>query len=210
MKEPDAHGEHDVEAPLAEIERFQPGDEELRRPRLDIRSVAPRRSVDHLRRAVDGREPPAVKQLAYERRRDTMPAPDLEHPVIGLDPQPVHHRPQPLAHNPMMAAPALASGGAALNEPRCYTRPMPTTRPRYTVTDTAEVSEMLDFAHRAWPEVTDRKQLLLRLAATGRDALRQQLDDDDRVRRRAEQIEAMQRAATLLDVDLLLADAAWQ
>ena len=87
---------------------------------------------------------------------------------------------------------------------------MPTTRPRYTVTDTAEVSEMLDLAHRAWPEVTDRKQLLLRLAATGRDALRQQLDDDDRVRRRAEQIEAMNRAATLMDIDLLLSDAAWK
>jgi hypothetical protein len=87
---------------------------------------------------------------------------------------------------------------------------VPTTRPRYTVTDTAEVSEMLDVAHRAWPDVTDRKQLLLRLAAAGRDALQQQLADIDRVRRRAAQIEAMNRAPTLLDVDLLLADAAWQ
>jgi hypothetical protein len=87
---------------------------------------------------------------------------------------------------------------------------MPTTRPRYTVTDTAEVSEMLDLAHRAWPHVSDRKQLLLLLAATGRDALQQRLDESDRTRRRAEQIDAMNRAATLLDVDLLLADAAWQ
>ena len=87
---------------------------------------------------------------------------------------------------------------------------MPTTRPRYTVTDTAEVSEMLDVAHRAWPEVTDRKQLLLRLAATGRDALQRQLDEHDRGRRRAEQIEAMSRATTLMDIDLLLSDAAWK
>jgi hypothetical protein len=87
---------------------------------------------------------------------------------------------------------------------------MPTTRPRYTVTDTAEISEMLDLAHRAWPDVTDRKQLLLRLAATGRDTLQKRLDDDDRARRRAEQIEAMNRAATLMDVDLLLTDAAWK
>jgi hypothetical protein len=87
---------------------------------------------------------------------------------------------------------------------------VPTTRPRYTVTDTAEVSEMLDLAQRAWPDVTDRKQLLLRLAATGRDALEQQLGDDDRVRRRAEQVEAMKRAATLMDIDLLLSDAAWK
>jgi hypothetical protein len=86
---------------------------------------------------------------------------------------------------------------------------MPTTRPRYTVTDTAEVAEMLDVAHRAWPDVVDRKQLLLRLAATGRDAVQRRLDDEDRVRRRAEQIDAMNRAATLMDVDLLLSDAAW-
>jgi len=69
---------------------------------------------------------------------------------------------------------------------------------------------MLDLAQRAWPDVADRKQLLLRLAETGRDALRQRLDADDRARRRAEQVEAMGRAATLMDVDLLLSDAAWQ
>lgn len=69
---------------------------------------------------------------------------------------------------------------------------------------------MLDLAHRAWPDVTDRKQLLLRLAATGRDALEQQLDADARIRRRGEQVEAMKRAATLMDVDLLLSDAAWK
>jgi hypothetical protein len=55
---------------------------------------------------------------------------------------------------------------------------MPTKRPRDTVTDTSEISEMLDVAHRAWPEATGRKQLLLRLAATGRDALQKHLDDD--------------------------------
>ncbi len=47
---------------------------------------------------------------------------------------------------------------------RCYTRPpVPTTRPRYTVTDTGEVSEMLDLARRAWPDVSERKELLLLL-----------------------------------------------
>ena len=87
---------------------------------------------------------------------------------------------------------------------------MPTTRPRYTVTDTGDVSEMLDLARRVWPEVTDRKQLLLRLAAEGRDALRARLDASDQARRRSEQLSAMQRASTLIDIDLLLADAAWQ
>ena len=208
MKEPDAHGEHDVEAPLAEVEVLQPGDEELRRPGRDVRSVAPRRRGDHLRRAIDRGQPPAVEPLADERRRDPMPAADLEDPVHGPDPQPFDHRSQPLAHMQIIAS-ALRDEGAAPNEAWCYTRRVPTTRPRYTVTDTAEVSEMLDLAHRAWPEVTDRKQLLLRLAATGRDA-------STAARRRGpgaatgEQIDAMNRAATLMDIDLLLSDAAWK
>lgn len=48
---------------------------------------------------------------------------------------------------------------------------MPTTKPRYTLTDTGELSEQLDEAQRHWPEVRDRKQLLLRLAAAGREAI---------------------------------------
>lgn len=48
---------------------------------------------------------------------------------------------------------------------------MPTTKPRYTVTDSGSVSELLDEAQRHWPEVTDRKQLLLRLAETGCEAI---------------------------------------
>jgi hypothetical protein len=78
------------------------------------------------------------------------------------------------------------------------------------VTDTAEVKEMLDLAHRAWPEVTDRKQLLLRLAAAGTDSIRSQVDAHEQAQRRAQQIAAMSRAAKRMDVDLLLADAAWQ
>jgi hypothetical protein len=48
---------------------------------------------------------------------------------------------------------------------------MPTTKPRYTVTDTGELSDLLDAAHVRWPEVSDRKELLLRLAAAGADAI---------------------------------------
>jgi hypothetical protein len=53
----------------------------------------------------------------------------------------------------------------------CYTRSMPTTKPRYTVTDSGAVSELLDEAQRRWPEVRDRKELLLRLAEAGREAI---------------------------------------
>ncbi len=57
---------------------------------------------------------------------------------------------------------------------------MPTAKPRYMVTDTGEVSEMLDDAQRRWPGVRDRKALLLRLAAAGREAI-----DRDAAARRA-------------------------
>ena len=48
---------------------------------------------------------------------------------------------------------------------------MPTSKPRYTLTDTGELSALLDAAQRRWPEVTDRKTLLLRLAASGGGAI---------------------------------------
>ncbi len=48
---------------------------------------------------------------------------------------------------------------------------MPTTKPRYTVTDTGELSQQLDEAQQRWPEVRNRRELLLRLAAAGRDAI---------------------------------------
>ena len=48
---------------------------------------------------------------------------------------------------------------------------MPTTKPRYTLTDTGKLSELLDEAQRRWPDVRDRKELLLRLAAAGGEAI---------------------------------------
>ncbi|HSS43139.1 MAG TPA: hypothetical protein VLK37_11400 [Solirubrobacterales bacterium] len=48
---------------------------------------------------------------------------------------------------------------------------MPTTRPRYTLTDTGVLREQLDDAQRRWPEVRNRKELLLRLAEAGRKAI---------------------------------------
>ena len=51
---------------------------------------------------------------------------------------------------------------------------MPTTRPRYTVTDTGELSDQLDQAQLRWPEIRDRKVLLLRLVAAGREAIAQE------------------------------------
>jgi hypothetical protein len=57
---------------------------------------------------------------------------------------------------------------------------MPTTKPRYTVTDTGELSEQLDRAQERWPAVRDRKELLLKLAAAGEKAI--ELEAGDRAR----------------------------
>ena len=69
---------------------------------------------------------------------------------------------------------------------------------------------MLDLAQQRWPEVRDRRQLLLRLAASGRNAIAPELDAREHERRRDRQCDALHRAAELVDTDALLADAAWR
>ena len=54
---------------------------------------------------------------------------------------------------------------------------MPTRKHRYTVTDTGELSDQLDRAQRRWPEIKDRKELLLKLVAAGRAAIEQKATD---------------------------------
>jgi len=68
---------------------------------------------------------------------------------------------------------------------------------------------MLDTAQRRWPEVGDRRQLLLRLAAAGLDAIAVDIDAEEHRRRRQRQRDALARAPELVDADALLADAAW-
>lgn len=93
---------------------------------------------------------------------------------------------------------------------RCYTLRVPTTRPRYNVTDTGDVREMLDLAQRRWPDVRDRKLLLLRLAEAGRDAIACEVEERERTRGRELQRAALARASDLVDADALLSDAAWR
>jgi hypothetical protein len=87
---------------------------------------------------------------------------------------------------------------------------VPTTQPRYTVTDTGAMREMLDLAQQRWPDVHDRRQLLLRLAAAGRDAIAVDVDEHEREDRANRQREALKRARTLIDADVLLSDEAWR
>ena len=85
---------------------------------------------------------------------------------------------------------------------------VPTTRPRYTVTDTGQTADLLDLAQRAWPEISDRRELLLRLAQVGGRALEAELADHEA--RRERQRAGLGRAAQLVDVDELLGDGAWR
>ena len=69
---------------------------------------------------------------------------------------------------------------------------------------------MLDAAQRRWPDVQDRKELLLRLTAAGSEAIAAETAGEERVQRRERQREALRRADALVDPELLLGDAAWR
>jgi len=87
---------------------------------------------------------------------------------------------------------------------------VPTTRPRYTFTDTGELEALLDAAQRRWPEISDRKVLLLRLAEEGGSALGLDAVRPDVEERRKRTHAALKRVRSLVDVDLLLSDRAWR
>ncbi len=87
---------------------------------------------------------------------------------------------------------------------------MPTSKPRYTLTDTGEVEEALNVAQRLWPDVRSRKELLVRLMDLGRDAAARDVAAAEAGRRRERQAAALRRGRELVDVDALLGDAAWR
>lgn len=71
---------------------------------------------------------------------------------------------------------AAAPHQPVLREPECRRR-----SPRYNVTDTGELSDQLDQAQRRWPEISNRKELLLKLAAAERDAIEEEATDRARI-----------------------------
>jgi hypothetical protein len=86
---------------------------------------------------------------------------------------------------------------------------MPTTRPRYTITDTGRVRSLLDDAQQRWPEVDDRKELLLRLAHTGHSSLRLGEEEIEAGRRRERQRTALAGLQRTVDWDAVRNDQAW-
>ena len=70
--------------------------------------------------------------------------------------------------------------------------------------------EMLDLAQRRWPQIEDRRQLLLRLAGAGAERIASELDATTVEARRERQRIAFVRAPELIDTDTLLTDSAWR
>jgi hypothetical protein len=87
---------------------------------------------------------------------------------------------------------------------------MPTTQPRYTLTDTGTLRTLLDDAQRHWPEVDGRKELLLRLAQAGHDALRLSDLDAEATRRRGRQADALSELRNAIDWSAISDDQAWR
>jgi hypothetical protein len=87
---------------------------------------------------------------------------------------------------------------------------MPTTKPRYTFTDTGDLELLLDAAERVWPESPDRKTLLLRLAEEGASSLGLQPEPLDARERRERTRTALKKVRQLVDLDALLSDRAWR
>lgn len=87
---------------------------------------------------------------------------------------------------------------------------MPTTHPRYTVTDTGELRELLDAAEKHWPEIKDRRKLLLKLAETGAERVASEQEQESVEARHARQVAAAERIKQWVDVDVLLSNEAWR
>ena len=77
------------------------------------------------------------------------------------------------------------------------------------MTDTGRLAELLDEAARRWPDVVDRKVLLLRLAEEGHHALADAEREIASRDRRERLTHALARIPSLLDHDRLLGDDAW-
>ncbi|HEY7829815.1 MAG TPA: hypothetical protein VIC06_04545 [Solirubrobacteraceae bacterium] len=86
---------------------------------------------------------------------------------------------------------------------------MPTTRPRYTFTDTGGVQSLLDDAQQQWPKIRDRKELLLRLAQAGHSSLRLGEEEIKASRRRERQGNALADLQHTVDWAAIRDDQAW-
>ena len=87
---------------------------------------------------------------------------------------------------------------------------MPTTNSRYTLTDTGPLRELLDDAQHRWPDVHDRKELLLRLARAGHQSLKADESGAEARRRVGKQRAALASLERAVDWDAIRDDQAWR
>lgn len=88
---------------------------------------------------------------------------------------------------------------------------MPTSKPRYALTDTGPVARTLDEAAERWPELAaDRKALLMRVLHLGARALARDRLTGEGVSAAERRLAVTRRLPDLVDVDALLDDAAWR
>lgn len=66
---------------------------------------------------------------------------------------------------------------------------MPTTLPRYQVTETPELARALEVAARRWPEITSRAALIAALAEEGARTI--QGDEEERIAERRALIDSL-------------------
>ena len=69
-----------------------------------------------------------------------------------------------------------ATSAAPTHQVLHFALPMPTTRPRLTITETDEVAAALDAAAARWPEIHSRREFLLRLVEEGHEVIGRELD----------------------------------
>jgi hypothetical protein len=88
---------------------------------------------------------------------------------------------------------------------------VPTSRPRYAITDTAAVARTLDDAARRWPEMADdRRALLLRVIEVGSRTLADEALCSGTASASEQRLRLTRRLPDLVDVDALLDDSAWR
>jgi hypothetical protein len=88
---------------------------------------------------------------------------------------------------------------------------VPTTKPRYAITDTSAVARTLDDAARRWPELAgDRKALLLRVLEIGARTLAAESVAAGDASASERRLRVTRRLPDLVDVHALLDDSAWR
>lgn len=161
------------------------------------------------------RRPVRADRRAASACRRRLRSPRHMHPVAALDG--LNSRDADVAPS-ARSAPSLGGFGScaagtadptvvdAVSHRSSSSRCRPPSRATRSI-DAGHLRELLDAAAQRWPEITDRKALLLRLAEEGQPPARRRAARHRGARRRARV--ALERIPSLVDTERLLSDRAW-